>query len=334
MNNAELLAALDGAVKSITITDLAESILNPEKQARFIKAMQTKTTVLPEARYVPMDSHTADIDRIAFIGRILVSGANADGTQKVLTEAQFAKPQTFTNKLIAKELQAVVGLRDDALRRNIERGNFENTLVDMMGEAAGRDLEEWGLFAREDYNPEVDEFLALTDGWVEKAVNKVYGVESAEAAADEDFDPTDPEAIFDALISATPKQYLQDRTDWRFYVPFEVEDAYRDVLRARGTSLGDDAQTGFRQLHYKGIPVVHVPVCERSATVAGGGKGRVCMLQHPDNMAWGVFHRVIIEPEREAKARRTDFVLTFEGDSGYEDENAGAVAYLDVALPV
>jgi hypothetical protein len=336
MSNADILAAVDAAVKTITITDLSESILTPEKQARFVRSLQARTTILPEARYVPMTSQQADIDRVAFLGRIMVSGSNADGSQNVLEEADFAKPNFATNKLIAKELQAVVGLRDDALRRNIERGGFENTLVDLLGEAAGRDMEEWAILADTDVDPTADLYLSLTDGWAKQAANKVYGVESAPAAANEDFDPTDPEAIFDALIGATPKQYFQDRAEWRFYVPFEVEDAYRDILRDRGTALGDTAQTGSGRLQYKGIPVVVAPIMERSAaySAVNGTVGRICMLQHPDNMAWGIFHRVTIEPERSAKGRRTDFVLTVEGDAGYEDENAASIAYLDVPHPV
>ena len=46
-------------------------------------------------------------------------------------------------------------------------------------------------------------------------------------------------------------------------------------------------------------------------------------------MVWGVFHEVTIEREREAKARRTDFVLSFEGDADYEDEAAAVAAFVD-----
>ena len=81
---------------------------------------------------------------------------------------------------------------------------------------------------------------------------------------------------------------------------------------------------------YKGIPVVYCPMLERASEATG----RVAMLQHPDNMAWGVFHEVTIEREREAKARRTDFVLTIEADAHYEDENAAVVALIDQTQPV
>lgn len=331
LTNQELLAAINSAVKAITVADLQDSILTPQQFDRFVRTMQHKTTILPEARYMDMDSHKVNIDRIAFPGRVLRSGKDDAGDHKVLEEGEFAKPVTATNQLVAQELQAVIGIYDGTMRRNIERGNFENTLVELLGEAAGRDMEEWAILAREDYDKNIDLLLSLTDGWVELSANKVYGGTGG------DFDPSHaswPENLFQALLLALPKQYLGNRGDWRIYVSFEIEDAYRDTLKKRGTALGDEAQTKGIDLWYKGIPIRYAPMLERSADIASGGVGRLAMLQLPDNMAWGIFHQVQLEPEREAKKRRTDFVLTFEGDADYEDENASVVALIDADKPV
>ncbi len=322
-SNEEILARLDGAFKSITVESLGDSVLAPEKFNQFIRAMQARTVILPEARFIEMESHVTEIDRVGFTGRVLAVGNTEDG-QKVLKENEFSKPIFATNKLVAKEMQAITAIRDRALRRNIERGGFENTLVDLFGEAAGRDLEEWAIFASEKSN---DALLSLTDGWVEKSANKVYG-----GGTDKDFDPSAddfPENVLKALLDALPKEFLVNRAEWRFYVPYEIEDGYRDLLKMRGTALGDRAQTEGGGLMYKGIPVVYCPMLERASEATG----RVAMLQHPDNMAWGVFHEVTIEREREAKARRTDFVLTIEADCHYEDENGAVVALIDQTEP-
>ncbi|MDI6840440.1 MAG: phage major capsid protein [bacterium] len=328
-SNEQILAKLDEAYKSITVDNLGESILAPEKFNQFVRAMQHRTTILPEARFIEMQSHVTEIDRVGFVGRVLTSGnkvVDSVEEQHVLTENEFVKPQFATNKLIAKEMQAVTGIRDRALRRNIERGGFETTLINLFGEAAGRDLEEWAIFADTDLTYAQDKILWLTDGWVKKAKNKVYG-----AGVDADFNKEAddyPEQVLKALLDGLPKQYLLNRAEWRFYVPYEIEDGYRDLLKARGTALGDRAQTTGDGLYYKGIPVVYCPMLERA-----GSLGRVAMLQHPDNMAWGVFHEVTIEREREAKARRTDFVLTIEADCHYEDENGAVVALVDKEKP-
>ncbi len=126
-SNDEILARLDGAFKSITVESLGDSILAPEKFNQFIRAMQARTVILPEARFIEMNSHVTEIDRVGFTGRVLTVGNNSDGTQKVLLkETEFSKPIFATNKLVAKEMQAVTAIRDRALRRNIERDGFEN----------------------------------------------------------------------------------------------------------------------------------------------------------------------------------------------------------------
>lgn len=327
MTNQEMLARLDQAFKFITVGDLNQGILQPDKLDRFVRAMQHRTVILNEARFINMDAQQVDIDRVGFIGRILRSGTDAAGAHRELPQNQFVQPAFNTNSLVAVELQAITGIRDKALRRNIERDGFENTLVDLFGEAAGRDMEEFAILADEDIAWANDDVLSLTDGWIKLAGNQVFGVAGNDPA---DFDPADPESLFDAMIQAVPKQFLQNRAEWRFYVDFEIEDSYRNILRARGTALGDTAQVGAQPLVYKGIPIKYVPMLERSDA---GAAGRVAMLQHPDNMAWGVFHEVTVERDRIVKDRRTDFVLTFEGDVGYEDENAAVSAFLQRARP-
>ena len=328
LSNNDILTRIDAALKGITdVTALGDSILQPTKFDRFIKAMQHKTVILPEARYIEMKAQKADVDRIAFSGRIMKSGTTAAGADRTLSTSEFSSPSTYTNQLIAKEMQAIVSIKDTAMRRNIEKENFEDTLIQLMGEHAGLDLEEWGLLTRLNYNTNNDLYLSLTNGWLELAENKVYG-----AGASKDFDPaaaTYPENMFQAMLDALPKQYLGDLRNWRIYATFSIMDAYRDILKARGTALGDAAQTTGDELYWKGIKIKYCPMLERSKALNVDGAGTVCTLQNPDNMAWGVFHEVSIEREREAKERRTDFVLTVEADAHYEDENAAVVAYAD-----
>jgi len=333
LSNKELLSKLNSAIKGIIDEDtLGDSLLVAQQFDRFVRSMQHETNILPEARYIEMQNHKVNIDRISFTGRVLEAGVDSDDNHKTLEENEFTEPNTGTNQLIARELQAVVGIYDKTLRRNIERDNFEDTIVELLGEAAGRDLEEWGLLARENYEKTEDLLLSLTDGWLTRASNKIFGQEDTNADRDFDLDADNyPVNMFNAMIQALPKRFLGNRTDWRFYVPFEVEDAYRDYLADRGTALGDQAIVGHEDLTYKRIPVVYSPMIERSKNTGDEGSGRVATLQNPDNMCWGVFHEVNIEPEREAKKRRTDFVLTFEGDADYEEEDAAVSAYLDLS---
>lgn len=326
--NEQLLTKLEQAFKSITVSDLNGTVLAAEKFDSFVRTVQEGSNILQNARFIEMDSQIVDIDRVGFSGRILKSGSDAAGASRTLADGEESKPTFAQNKLTAVELQAITGIKDTALRRNIEREGFEDTLVDMFAEAAGQDLEEFCILGNTDITHAQDDVLSLSDNWAKKAANKVYG-----AGTGADFDPTDVEAMFDALIAAVPKKYIRDRSAWRIYVTFEQYEAYREVLAARGTALGDAALTGDIALNYKGFMVEYSPMLERSKPVGDNGAGRLAMLQHPDNMAWGLFHQINIEPDRKPRERKTDYVLTLEGDANYEDENAAAVAYLDQEEP-
>jgi hypothetical protein len=221
------------------------------------------------------------------------------------------------------------------LRRNIEKEGFENTLIDMLGEAVGRDSEELYIFGNTGITYGQDDVLSKLNGWVKQAANAVYGVDEV-GYLEKDFDPTDatfPENMFKAMIDATQKQYLKNRAGFRFWVDFETDDKYRDILKARNTGLGDSIQTGFVEIAYKGIPVRRVPMIERAKPIVDGGTGGICLLGYPNNLVWGVFAQIAIEREREAKLRRTDFVLSLEVACEYEDENAATVAYIEKSNP-
>lgn len=331
--NRDLLAIVDDVLKAgITeVSDLGLAILQPQKFDKFVRVVQEKTVLLPEARYIKMESHRVDIDRISFIGRILDSLKDASGNIRELEASEFAKPVLNTNRLDSEDFQAIASIRDDTLRKNIEKGGFEDTLIDLFGEAAGRDLEEFCILADTDMSYAQDHVLSKTDGWVKLAANAVYGV-----GAGKDFDPagaTYPENMFEAMLDALPKQYLGARSDWRFNVIYSVEKAWRKLLKARKTPLGDEFTTKAAPLAFEGIPLQRVPMLERAKAIAAGGPGDVCLLSHPDNMVWGIFFEVTIEREREAKKHRTDFVLTVEGDAHYEDENAAVAAFIEKEEP-
>jgi len=333
LSQGEMLKLIDRALKGgiVDIDALGEAVLQPTKLTRFIRKMQEKTVILPEARYMPMDAQIAHIDRISFTGRVLDSGDDASGDHRTLAESDYAKPTTAINKLTVHEFQAIVSIQDKALRRNIEKENFEETLIDLLGEAVGRDMEEFALFADTDFSYAQDHVLSKSNGWIKQAANAVYG------GSTEDFNPaaaTYPENMFNAMLGGMPKEYLTDVGAWRYWVNWEVENAYRDLLKARGTSLGDSVYTTNQKLAYKGIPIERVPMIERAKAELVGGCGDVAMLGYPNNHVWGVFHKVTIEREREAKKRQTDFILTLEVDAGYEDENAVIVAYIDKSNPV
>ncbi|GLB58671.1 hypothetical protein [Cytobacillus sp. NCCP-133] len=316
MNTNSLIA---NVLKSITVQGLAAGILLPEKFNKFVDEMQEDATVLAKSRLMTMNSPKLQIDRISLVGRVLRAGA-INGVHNVLSEDQYAEYNTAMNELIAREFQATTSIYDNALRSNIEKTALEGHILQLLGRAAGVDFEELAFFGDKSSS---DTFLNQTDGWIKKGKNKIYG-----AGTTPDFDKETSTAIFKSLKAAYPKPYLTKRKDkLAFLVSYEVEENYRDELKARPTTLGDQTLVNSNQLAYDGIPVIYVPVFERSAI------GRVAMLVDFDNLVYGIFHEVTVEPSRKAEERKTNFVLTMEGDVHYENENVVAIALLDQAKP-
>lgn len=337
LTNRQILAHIDAALKTITVTDLGDSVLVAEQAARFVREVRLATRIVQQARVYQMTTPDRKIDRTGFTGRILSSGKDAAGDTQVPTAV---KPQFATNTLTPKELVAVAGLEDDTLEDNIERDNLENTLVEIFGQAAGRDIEEFAVFADSDVAFATDDVLSLTDGWIDRAAQKVYGQDVVGQIA-RDFDPDDaafPENMFEAMLLAMPEEFLADPSSLRFFVDWDTQNKYRDLLKARGTALGDTAQTGNAPLFYKGIPVIYVPLFSRAPDHGGATEddlveGRVSLLVNPANLAWGIRRQMRIEPDRMVKERRTDFVLTLRVDADYEDENGAVAALIDKANP-
>jgi len=156
----------------------------------------------------------------------------------------------------------------------------------------------------------------LTDGWLKKSANLVDGGnQTAVDGGTADYLATDVEKMFDAMVSSVPKKYLRNRAEWNFWVHWDIEDAYRNVLKARGTGLGDYAQTTGQQLAYKGFTI------QDSANMPEGQ----AFLAPASNLVYGVYRDIFIEPDRMPKARKTDFVTTLRVDANFEDENASVV---------
>lgn len=293
-----LAQAISGAMKSITTGALGDAVLSPEKRDRFVQSLERRAPMLAATRRIVMTSFETDIDRIT-IGQVL-EPPQAEGEE---FEGE-TTPDTLTNRLHAVKARGRVKLSDEALADNIERENFEDTLVDVIAARAGVDLER--LFVQGDTSSG-DSFLQLLDGWRVKAGGEVD---------DEDFDATDVEDLFETMLLAVDDRFLEDRDGLRFWVPFHIENDYRNVLRDRGTDLGDMATTQFGSLAYKGVRVAVTP-----AMPSGGA-----LLAHNDNLAYGIWKDIEVEVERKASHDRHDFHVRVRADANYEDEDGAVIA--------
>lgn len=294
----DINARIEQVMKGISVSDLNKGVLATEKANKFLADLAAASPMLSDARRIVMASHTRDIDRVGYAGRIL--GAAIEG--QVPTDT--TNPVFQTNTLVAKELVAVQPITDSALEDNIEEAAFENTLIELLGDKAGYDLEE--LFLKGD-TASADAFLKVTDGWLKKAGNQLTAT---------DFDATKIADVLEKMLIAMPAKYLRKRDGFKFYVSIKMENNYRNYLAARNTGLGDSAISANGAVTYKGIEVVGVPNMP---------EGKAILVQ-TDNLVYGVFRDIRVENDRIAKARKTDFVLSLRADCHFENEDAAVVS--------
>lgn len=301
----------------------AKALLNEEQFAQFMRAAIINQTILNDASFRRMNSMSQVVSSTKIVGRVLQNGYKANGdTQNQLTAATigFGKAE-----LIATKLKALTSILDDDKEDNIEREQFEQTLLTMMGEAVGIDLEAVAVFGDTTYkssgNP--DPLFSTIDGWLTTATTTIN-------TTNEDFDLTKGIIdMFDAMISKMPVAYRQANLmkDLVFYVPYEVYNAYRNFLIDRETGLGDTSLLNAQELSYKGIPIKYAPVLDAvdGRTVHGAVPS---ILTVPEFLWYGVYKDLSVEPKRIVEDEETEYYYRIRCDASLQWNDAIIVADL------
>ena len=288
----------------------AKALLNDEQFNTFMRAATINQSILQDASFRRMNAMNQIVSSTFIDGRVLQNGyKDSDfNTQDSLTAADvdFGKAELKSTKL-----KAMCKLYDDDKEDNIEREAFEQTLLSMMGEAVGRDLEAVCVFGNDAYTSggSADPLFSTFDGWLEQAKSYQVKSDGAKGAGTKDFDLDDGiDAMFDAMIGKLPVPYraagLMNRL--AFYVPWEVYDAYQNLLASRVDTLGDVNLTGRPSLTYKNIPVKYAPVLDATdgRTVFGNVPS---ILTIPEYTWYGVYKDLSIEPRRDVPNELTEY---------------------------
>jgi hypothetical protein len=309
-------------------TDMAsaKALLNEEQFAQFMRAATINQTILNDASFRRMNSTSQVVSSTKVTGRVLQNGYKSAGvTQDNLTPATigFGKAE-----LVATKLKALTSILDDDKEDNIEREQFEQTLLTMMGEAVGIDLEAVSVFGDTTYKSggSADPLFSTIDGWLTTATTTLN-------TTNEDFDLTKGIVdMFDAMIANMPTAYRQANLmkDLVFYVPFGVYDAYRNFLIDRETGLGDTSLLNAQELSYKGIPVKYAPVLDATdgRTVHGAVPS---ILTVPEFLWYGVYKDLSVEPKRIVENEETEYYYRIRCDASLQWNDAVIVADLTAA---
>ena len=273
--------------------------LNPMQANTFIRMLQEQPTLIQQVRTVPMNSPTMQINKIGFASRIL-KAAPSSGSYLKATDR--SKPSTEQVNLKTSEIIAEAHIPYDVIEDNIERGRLEDTIMALIAERASLDLEELIITGDTD---SADAYLALTDGILILAYRHICdftGQNGANVNKD----------TFKDMMKCMPNMYLRNKKAMRHYVSPHAEIEYVDSLAGRETNLGDRKTTGWSKENAFGIPVESVALMPNASAI----------LTYPKNIIWGVQRQIMIETDRDIRARVLIVVLTLRIDIQFEEDDA------------
>lgn len=313
----------------------AKAILNEEQLAMFLRPATISQTILNDASFKKMNKPSMVVSSAKVVGRVLQTGYKTVGgeqvTQDQLTPATIGFGKAELN---ATKLKALTAIQDDDKEDNIEREQFEQTLLSMMGEAVGLDLEAVAVFGDKDYvdgSSNKDPLFSTIDGWV-KSATKIKS-DGAKGSGTKDFDLADGiTAMFDKMLYTLPQAYRQSNLmkDLVYYVPFEVFKNYRNYLVDRETGLGDSTLLNNPELEYMGIPVKYAPVLDAAdgRTIHGNVAS---ILTVPEFLWFGVYKEVSVEPKRVPEDEETQYFYRLRCDASVEYTDSVVVADITAA---
>ncbi|MCY8667400.1 phage major capsid protein [Bacillus haynesii] len=304
MRNQEIINKAEMTLASLK----SGGMMNPTQASTFIRMVQDTSTILNDARVIPMDHDAQKFEKIGFGQRILRAAEEG----KSLSSDERAVPSTSTIGLNAKEVIAEVHITYDTLENNIEKDGLQNTIMQMLAERAAVDIEE--LIINGDSKSD-DSFLAQIDGIRKQAQSHIVDAAGGELSRQ----------IFKRGYKAVPPKYLRVPQEFRFYTSPGIEVEWKDKVADRQTNLGDAAVQGGLSSAF-GVPIKGIANMQPYST--GEGEKAIdvsdVILTHPKNIVLGFSRNIRIEVDKDIRRRKFIIVLTAKLDSVFEEEDAVA----------
>lgn len=305
ISNEELLQKA-----TFTTPDLGSAV-SIEAADRFINLMTSQQDLLDDVRIVRHNAAKWQEAYIDFATRIARPGVEAQR----LAEPDRSKPTVSFVEMSTVLIKGEVPISDEALEDALGGQNaFENTLTEGVAARFGFDVED--LLLNGD-TASGDPYLALTDGWLKTAAGAGGHVVSGTGV-------TDYNVLFGAMFQSLPDRYKGQLGDYRFYVPFRLEQKYRSQLADRGTSYGDETLRDRNQIRWEGIPVF--PVRNWPITGTGASARTKVLLTNRNNLFAGFRRAIDMETFRDPRDGATSFIVTSRVDAQIGTVDATVIA--------
>lgn len=288
----------------MALSDLTSGgLLVPAQAQKFIRILIEEAKVMKLATVTPMKSHTQEINKIKFGSRIL--RAAAEGV--ALPEADRAKPTTSKVTLVARPFKAQVNLTYEVLEDSIEQDTLKQTVMQLMGEAIARDVDE--VLVRGD-TASSDTFLAQFDGILKSSTSNVVNAGTVPLT----------KTILRDMLKTMPSPFLRDKSALRFLTSVDAEIDYRDSLSNRQTATGDKALDGAAPVGYSGVPLIDIALFPEN--LGGATNETDVILTDPKNINVGIWRNIMIETDKNIEAGKVIIVASMRMDMKYIEETA------------
>lgn len=298
-DNRTILEKADLALSDL----LTGGELVPAQAKKFIRLLIKESVVMGLGSVRPMASKKQLVEKIRFGSRILRSASEG----QPLSAGDRSKPDLSKVELDAKMFRAQVNLNDEVLEDNIEQGSLRQTVMELMGEAISRDMDE--IVVNGDVSS-ADPFLAQFDGMLAAATTHSVGGGSNAIGSDD----------LKAAIKAMPTQYIRNKKNLRFLTSVDAETDYRDLLSQRATVAGDKFLLEDAPVMYSGIPIMDVPMFPEN--LGGGNNQTNIVLLDPKNIMIGFWRKVRMETDKDIEAGILKIVASMRFDFKYVEEDA------------
>lgn len=305
-----------------TITSGNWTVGLKEKAAKeFIDFEVDQSALLKEIRQHNMEARMENIPKLLLSTKVLKKGEEAQ------TPGDTVSVPTPTEVVLnAKEVIAIFTISDRTMTETIEEGQFVTHLLDMIGAAAGNELEEAAIHG--DTAVADSYILDRWDGFYK--IFKAGGNVIEGMTATNRFWPGAATAKFDELQNALPEKYQFNPNDLRLILSPRLYRNYRTELKKQGSGVAAEVIIGAAaELSIDNVKQIRCPMLKNNMAFTYSSTnytdGTFTLLTNPRNLILGRFMDIKIEAQRDAPNRQTIFVITQHLDFKVENAAAGSM---------
>jgi HK97 family phage major capsid protein len=279
-------------------------LLQPDQATQFIRLLIDNAVVLPKMQEKQMAAPTALLEKVKIGSSFLKSATEAEA----LPVAQRTKPDTSKVTLTTVPLKGETRMSYESVEDNIEKGQFENTVRQLLAQRASVDLEN---IAFNGNTSSSDDTLKVLNGFIAQAGSHPVVAGGASLTR----------ALLKDILKSMPSAYRTGRQrNLEYFTSDEAEIDWHETIADRATALGDRMVESGEVPLYQGIPVSGVPLIP--SNLGGGTNETVVLLTDPKNMIFGIWRNITIESMRDISAQTYVIVMTCRVDFKYAHEDA------------